>query len=173
MAFFSFILFIVSCVVVPYERDTYGGYNPPAAELAFTAAVGAFFTPIFVWAHRVRPDFVLNSLAAELGYCGFLWFFLLGGVGALTSQTYDLLACQNLFICRGFSTMMAFAWINWIIITIMTSFFLFMAAKLWSQKAPIKWTSPVKEVYLATRGEVEQFNDSSNPEKTSGVTSEA
>ncbi|WAQ80698.1 hypothetical protein PtA15_1A36 [Puccinia triticina] len=146
-------------------RDTYGGYNPPAAELAFTAAVGAFFTPVFVWAQRVRPDFIFNSLAAELAYCTFMWFFLLGGVGGLSSQTYDLLACQNLFICRGFSTMMAFAWLNWIIFTLITGFLLVILAKLWSRQSPIKWTAPTKVVYLASRGELEQFSDPSIPEK--------
>ncbi|PLW05929.1 hypothetical protein PCANC_27701 [Puccinia coronata f. sp. avenae] len=166
---FSFILFIVSCVVVPYERDTYGGYNPPAAELAFTGAVGAFFTPVFVWAQRVRPDFIFNSFAAELAYCTFMWFFLLGGVGGLSSQTYDLLACQNLFICRGFSTMMAFAWLNWIIFTLITGFMLVVMGKLWSRKMPIKWTAPLKHLFLASRGEEEQFSDPSAPEKSTSA----
>ncbi|KAH9474078.1 hypothetical protein MJO28_000075 [Puccinia striiformis f. sp. tritici] len=166
VALFSFILFIVGCVVVPFERDTYGGYNPPAAELAFVGAVGAFFTPVFVWAQRVRPDFIFNSLAAELAYCLFMWFFLLGGAGGLSSQTYDLLACQNLFICRGFSTMMAFAWLNWIIFTVVTAFLMVIIGKLWSRQSPVKWTAPVKHLYLASRGEVEQFSDPSIPEKS-------
>jgi len=169
VALFSFILFVVSCVVVPYEKDTYGGYNPPAAELAFTGAVGCFFTPVFVWAQRVRPDFIFNSLAAELAYCTFMWFFLLGGVGGLTSQTFDLPACQNLFICRGFSTMMAFAWLNWIIITVMTGFMLAVLSKLWAEKKSVKWTAPLKQVVLASRGEEEQFSDPSVPEKASSV----
>jgi len=169
VALFSFILFVVSCVVVPYEKDTYGGYNPPAAELAFTGAVGCFFTPVFVWAQRVRPDFIFNSLAAELAYCTFMWFFLLGGVGGLTSQTFDLPACQNLFICRGFSTMMAFAWLNWIIITVITGFMLAVLSKLWAEKKSVKWTAPLKQVVLASRGEEEQFSDPSVPEKASSV----
>jgi len=169
VALFSFILFVVSCVVVPYEKDTYGGYNPPAAELAFTGAVGCFFTPVFVWAQRVRPDFIFNSLAAELAYCTFMWFFLLGGVGGLTSQTFDLPACQNLFICRGFSTMMAFAWLNWIIITVITGFMLAVLSKLWAEKKSVKWTAPLKQVVLASRGEEEQFSDPSVPEKASSI----
>ncbi|KNZ54958.1 hypothetical protein VP01_2807g2 [Puccinia sorghi] len=167
VALFSFILFIIACVVVPYERDTYGGYNPPAAELAFTGAVGCFFTPVFVWAQRVRPDFIFNSLAAELAYCTFMWFFLLGGAGGLTSQTFDLPACQNLFICRGFSAMLAFAWLNWIIITVVTGCIFVVLSKLWSSKKSVKWTAPLKEVVLASRGEEEQFSDPSVPEKTS------
>jgi hypothetical protein len=34
---FSFILFIVSCVVVPYERDTYGGSVTDLSFLFFVA----------------------------------------------------------------------------------------------------------------------------------------
>lgn len=162
---FSFILFIISCVVVPYEKETYGGYNPPAAELAFTGAVGFFFTPVFIWAQRVRPDFFFNTFAADLGYCTFLWLFILGGVGALTSQTYDLPACQNLFICRGFSGMMAFSWLIWILVTIMIGFMLVILGQTWSKQLPIKFGSPLKQFYLNSLGEVEQFSDPTLPEK--------
>ncbi|KAH9824048.1 hypothetical protein DFH28DRAFT_921551 [Melampsora americana] len=151
LTFFSFLLFIVSCVVVPFERDQYGGYNPPAAALAFTGAAGAFFLPIFVWSQRVRPDCFTNTLVADLGVLAFLWFFLLGGVGALTAQTYDLLACQDLFICRGFSTMMAFSWISWIITTVMIGYIAVIMGSLWSREEKIEWTKPLKEVMKAEK----------------------
>ncbi|EGG08868.1 uncharacterized protein MELLADRAFT_104766 [Melampsora larici-populina 98AG31] len=151
LAFFSFLLFIISCVVVPFERDQYGGYNPPAAALAFTGGVGAFFLPLFVWSQRVRPDFFTNTLIADLGFLAFMWFFLLGGVGALTAQTYDLLACQDLFICRGFSAMMAFSWISWIITTVMIGYICVIMGSLWSREQKIEWTKPLKEVMKAEK----------------------
>ncbi|CAH7687303.1 hypothetical protein BY996DRAFT_6410355 [Phakopsora pachyrhizi] len=147
LAFFSFLLFILSCVVATYEKDTYGGYNPPLGLLAFVGAWGTLFLPILVWSQKVRPETITNSYAAELGVCGFLWLFILSGVGALTSQTYDLLACQNLFICRGFSTIMAFSWISWIILTVMLGFKLYILANLWSRRLPIDYKAPTKAAY--------------------------
>ncbi|KAG0147883.1 hypothetical protein CROQUDRAFT_132317 [Cronartium quercuum f. sp. fusiforme G11] len=146
LSLFSFILFMVSCVVVPFERDEYGGYNPPAAELAFIGGFGAFFIPLFVWSQRVRPDSYTNTVAADLGMCMFMWLFLLGGVGGLTAQTYNLLACQELFICRGFSTMMAFAWLGWIITTVMIGYIGVVLASLWSHGENINWMKPLKEI---------------------------
>ena len=65
--------------------------------------------------------------------------------------------------------MMAFAWLNWIIITVITGFMLAVLSKLWAEKKSVKWTAPLKQVVLASRGEEEQFSDPSVPEKASSV----
>jgi hypothetical protein len=67
--------------------------------------------------------------------------------------------------------MMAFAWLNWIIFTVITGFLLVIIAKLWSRQSSIKWTAPVKQLYFASRGEVEQFSDPSIPEKSTSTSS--
>ncbi|OAV90494.1 hypothetical protein PTTG_02589 [Puccinia triticina 1-1 BBBD Race 1] len=145
VALFSFILFIVSCVVVPYERDTYGGYNPPAAELAFTAAVGAFFTPVFVWAQRVRPDFIFNSLAAELAYCTFMWS---KPVHLSRLQHDDGLCVAQLDHLHPHHRLPARH-----------------PRKALVQAVAHQVDRPTKVVYLASRGELELFSDPSIPEK--------
>jgi hypothetical protein len=50
VALFSFILFIVACVVVPYERDTYGGSVPTIScfFLAFQSSHHICCPPLFL-----------------------------------------------------------------------------------------------------------------------------
>ncbi|KAM0753064.1 hypothetical protein T439DRAFT_270382, partial [Meredithblackwellia eburnea MCA 4105] len=128
---FSLVELIVAAIVVPYELEHFGGYNGSAAELAFAgglATVGVPFT--FLLAKR-RPASIIATAWFECAWCG---------IGALSSDTVRLLDCQSFFICRGFSTMLGFGWVSWIILNLLGGMTFILIMRRWSGKEYGVWS---------------------------------
>ncbi|KAJ4490728.1 hypothetical protein J3R30DRAFT_126076 [Lentinula aciculospora] len=127
---FSLILLALACARINYtlhipRGDPLNGgrdfYDPVIPELIFATLI------TLGWSSLMLFLFFSNTLnlrfpklyGDELIGLAILWFFWIGGAGAASRLWGDLSFCQQFQACQILSALEAFAWIGWLILTVM------------------------------------------------------
>jgi len=150
-AFFSFMLLAFTAARLNYTLHLQRGdplngghdfYDPSVAELIFCAIVGLIWAPFMflVIRRRLEGDF-LTRIWFEVTVLALLCIFWLAGAAAATNVWPDLSFCVSFNACRVLQTMMAFAWLGWMTITILLVGGIVFAVvnKSWMEHAHWDW----------------------------------
>ncbi|KAJ4490738.1 hypothetical protein J3R30DRAFT_3424752 [Lentinula aciculospora] len=117
---FTFILFVLCCSRINDTLQLHF-YDPVIAELLFTSIVTMLWCALMLcifFIETIKFEF-LRLYWQELIGLVILWFFWIGGAAAASSIFGDLVSCQQLQACQILSAILAFAWLGWIILTVM------------------------------------------------------
>ncbi|KAI0317879.1 hypothetical protein OF83DRAFT_90662 [Amylostereum chailletii] len=92
-------------------------YDPIVAELIVTACFTILWAPFTIFAIvREAERGIIYTFASELIGLFVLWLMYLVGA-AISSQLWgDLHFCHQFFQCRLLSALVAFAWLNWVLL---------------------------------------------------------
>ncbi|KDQ49938.1 hypothetical protein JAAARDRAFT_610572 [Jaapia argillacea MUCL 33604] len=100
-------------------HDGINFYDPIIVELMVTSALMLFWIPYIVHViHGVHEKRVLYRFRGEIIGLFVLWVMWLVGAAYATSLWPDLSWCHQYRPCRILTTLVAFAWMGWIILTI-------------------------------------------------------
>jgi hypothetical protein len=129
LGLFSIVLLGLSGARIRYTTHLENGdplnngvnfYDPVVAELLFTSLV-TFFWSIFMlltlhkrWEHGFVSTFLFEIIVDVV-----LWLFWLGGAAAASHIWSDIHWCQMYKPCRILSALLAFAWLGWIVLTVL------------------------------------------------------
>ncbi|KAJ7056675.1 hypothetical protein C8F01DRAFT_1154537 [Mycena amicta] len=123
---FSLVLFALAGARLQYTTHLPSGdplnnghnfYDPIVVELLFSALLGMGWAAYGVLTiHHMREDRFIFSFAAEIGVLSILFLLYLVGAAIATSIWGDLGFCQQYRACRILTTLLAFAWLSWIVI---------------------------------------------------------
>ncbi|KAF9492624.1 hypothetical protein BDN71DRAFT_1451242 [Pleurotus eryngii] len=129
LGLFSFVLFCLSAARIHYTTHLPAGdplngghnfYDPVIAELIFTTLItmGWCIYIIFV-IHKRIDDRPVTLFRDEMIGLGVLWLFWLIGSAVASSIWGNLGFCQQFGACRLLSALLAFAWLGWIILSVL------------------------------------------------------
>ncbi|KAJ3785664.1 hypothetical protein GGU10DRAFT_354165 [Lentinula aff. detonsa] len=117
---FAFILFVLCCVRI---NDTLQAnfYDPVIAELLFTSIVTMLWCGLMLcifFVETLKFEFIRLYWQELIGLV-ILWFFWIGGAAAASNIFGDLDLCRQFQACQLLSAVLAFAWLGWIVLTVM------------------------------------------------------
>ncbi|GAC71744.1 checkpoint 9-1-1 complex, HUS1 component [Moesziomyces antarcticus T-34] len=146
---FTFVAFIVAVIASTLVADYNSNGNAPtkgienATRFLLFAGwwgflIGAVYTGLFL----ASVGGVITSIAGH-GVALFLtWIFWLAGAAALTDRTGGSFNCADkgypFPYCNSTKALMAFAWIGWIILTLMFAVVVFFGARAFSGGRSVK-----------------------------------
>ncbi|KIO28689.1 hypothetical protein M407DRAFT_242901 [Tulasnella calospora MUT 4182] len=137
-AVFAFLLFCLCCARINYtdhsrdEKSLFNGepfYDPSIVELLISSIFALIWIPVVLILIRKRsthPIFARQWF--ELIVLSVLWMFWVGGAGAASTVWPSLSWCHHPQ-CRLLEAIMAFAWLGWIINTVLLFGSIIFAAK--------------------------------------------
>ncbi|RDB18326.1 hypothetical protein Hypma_000513 [Hypsizygus marmoreus] len=127
LAIFSFILFCLSAARLHYTTHLPPGdplnngksfYDPIVAEILFTTLITIPWSIFIVYCiHKRVESRLVSTFRGELIGLGILWIFWIVGASVASNIWGNLFFCQQFEACRILTTMLAFAWLGWIVIT--------------------------------------------------------
>ncbi|KAF8060189.1 hypothetical protein FPV67DRAFT_1564444 [Lyophyllum atratum] len=127
LAIISFILFCLSAARLHYTthlpaKDPLNGgknfYDPIVAEILFTTLMTMPWCGFIIFCiHKRVENRLVSTFRGELIGLGFLWLFWIVGAAISSSIWGNLSWCHQFEACRVLSALLAFAWLGWIVIT--------------------------------------------------------
>ncbi|KZT33109.1 hypothetical protein SISSUDRAFT_1054627 [Sistotremastrum suecicum HHB10207 ss-3] len=128
LTFLSFMLFALSTA-----RITYTAHLAPSdplnhgvpftdsvvVELLLTSLLFLFISPIWVWILWKRVKGWYARVWIEISVLSVLWCFLLIGMEKSTSIWPNLSFCATQIPCAVLQAMVAFAWLAWVLLSVM------------------------------------------------------
>jgi len=119
-------------------------YDPSVAELMFCAVSGVLFAPYMILSivSQYEGGFI-SRLWFEITSLTLLWFFWIGGAAAATDvwPATLLAGCAEFSQCNVLQSMLAFAWLGFLTLTILLFGTVFIAVRFgaWSEYAHGRW----------------------------------
>jgi len=162
---FSLVLFGLTATRLQYTTHLPTGdplnngknfYDPIVAELLFSSLFGMAWAIYGVLTiHHMREDRYIFSFASEILVLSMLWVLYLVGAAIATSIWGNLSFCQQFRACRILTTMVAFAWMSWIILcfSLLASVFAAIANRAFFSPFHGRW-NPRESTYSDRRASV-------------------
>ncbi|WWD18365.1 hypothetical protein CI109_102815 [Kwoniella shandongensis] len=125
---------VTSWLVSRYnDHDTYpsNSYRDRIKFLVFVSWWTFVFSAGYIVAFFLAYDSFISSIASHLGWVALTWIFWLAGASSFTAANGGGHACNNSSItyCNQLEATEAFAWIEWILITLMFISMLWIAGQ--------------------------------------------
>jgi len=126
--FIFFTVIVVFAIIVlaisAWLTARYGSNYPFTTErdrvhfLLFCSVWTTLLSPIFPTLLLLELAEVLTSIAAHVAFLFLSWVFWLSGAAALTASLDDVPTCRFFLFCSHLSALEAFAWMEWIVMTV-------------------------------------------------------
>jgi len=123
---FSLVLFGLTAARLRYTTHLPPGdplnngknfFDPVVVELLFSSLLGMIWSIYaVVTIHHMREDRWISSFASEIVMLSILFLLYLVGAAIASKIWGDLSFCHQFRACRILTTMLAFAWMSWIIL---------------------------------------------------------
>jgi len=159
---FSLVLFGLTAARLRYTTHLPSGdplnnghnfFDPIVVELLFSALLGMVWSCYAVLTiHHMREDRFIFSFASEIVVLSTLFVLYLVGAAIATSIWGDLSFCQQFHACRILTTMVAFAWLSWIVLmcSLVASVFVAIANRAFFSPFHGRW-NPRESTYSERR----------------------
>ncbi|GJN89879.1 hypothetical protein Rhopal_002868-T1 [Rhodotorula paludigena] len=129
----TFSILAVSSLITWFNDGGYpsGAIRDRTRFLLFTGLWTFVFTFVYIFGFLKASTSFLFSIASHAVWLFVTWVFWLAGAAAITASLDGGLSCGDwpFANCNQLNALEAFAWISWIIITIMLAFVLFAGAR--------------------------------------------